>query len=102
MKTRTILCFAALIVALSVFHETRAQVTADFDGNGKVEFADFILFAGAFGSTDANFDLNGNGSVDFGDLLAFSAAFLAANPPPPADITLTTTSLSFGDVETGQ
>ena len=82
--------------------ETPAQSTADFDGSGKVEFADFVLFAGAFGTSDKLFDLNGNGAVDFADFLTFTQAFLVDNPPPPANITLSTTTVVFGDVETGQ
>lgn len=74
---------------------------SDFSGDGIVNFSDFVLFAQAFGSSDAQFDLNGNGSVDFPDFLTFTAAFQIDNPPPPADIALSETSLSFGDVETG-
>ncbi|MBT3602053.1 MAG: hypothetical protein HN521_03210, partial [Candidatus Latescibacteria bacterium] len=49
--------------------------TADFDGNGKVDFADFLSFASAFGSTDTHRDLNGNGRVDFPDFLVFATQF---------------------------
>ena len=74
---------------------------SDFNGDGTVDFIDFVAFAGAFGSADAEFDLNGNGTVDFPDFLTFTQAFLVDNPPPPAEIVLSTTTLSFGDVETG-
>ncbi|MBK34763.1 MAG: hypothetical protein CME26_04425 [Gemmatimonadetes bacterium] len=94
--------FIALLVVFAVPLSSPAQSPADFNDSGKVDFADFLLFAGAFGTTDPAFDLDGSGSVDFTDLLAFSAAFLIDNPPPPADITLGDTSLAFGDVETGQ
>ena len=54
---------------------------ADFDGGGQVDFADFLLFAGAFGRVstdprfDARFDLNGDGQVDFADFLFFAGVF---------------------------
>jgi DNA-binding beta-propeller fold protein YncE len=59
---------------------------ADFDLNGSVEFADFIIFARGYGkaSQDAGFDtaldLNQNGEVDFADFIIF-----ARNYGPPGD-----------------
>ncbi|MDE3000849.1 MAG: FG-GAP-like repeat-containing protein [Gemmatimonadota bacterium] len=53
---------------------------ADFNGDGAVDFADFILFARAYGSTDSRYDLDGNGTVGFGDFIAFVTAF-EQNPP---------------------
>jgi len=55
---------------------------ADFNGDGAVDFADFILFARAYGSTDMRFDLDGDGTVGFGDFIAFTNAF--AQTPPSA------------------
>ena len=52
-----------------------AKATPDFDGDGVTGFADFFLFADAFGSTDARFDLDGSGVVDFGDFFIFADAF---------------------------
>lgn len=53
--------------------------SADFDGNGTVDLADFRVFAGAFGRPSAawifRYDLNGDGTVDFGDFLIFAKAF---------------------------
>ena len=92
----------ALATVVFLCREISAQAPADFDGSGKVEFADFLAFASAFGTSDPAFDLSGNGVVDFADLVAFSAAFLIDNPPPPADIAISMMSLSFGDVEIGQ
>ena len=48
---------------------------SDFDNSGSVDFSDFLLFAGAFGSSDAQFDLGGNGLVDFEDFLVFASEF---------------------------
>jgi hypothetical protein len=56
----------------------------DFDGNGSVDFADFLLFAGAFGSTssdatyDARFDLDASGDIGFTDFVTFSQGFGAS------------------------
>lgn len=53
----------------------------DFNGDGTVGFADFIIFAAAFGSTSADadfdprFDLDGDGTVGFGDFTIFARAF---------------------------
>jgi len=63
--------------------------TSDFDGSGRVEFADFLLFAAAFGSSagnegfDTRFDLSGNGVVDFPDFLTFAQAFGTASASRP-------------------
>lgn len=55
--------------------------TPDFNGDGQVNFSDFIAFVSAFGSRtgqpnyDAKFDLDSSGDVGFTDFLTFSAAF---------------------------
>ena len=48
---------------------------SDFDGDGSVNFNDFLAFAGAFGSSEAAFDLSGDGKVDFSDFLLFAQDF---------------------------
>ena len=53
---------------------------ADFNDDGAVDFADFILFAQAYGSADARFDLDGNGTVGFGDFISFVSAFELTPP----------------------
>ena len=52
-----------------------AEATPDFDGDGETGFADFFLFADAFGGSDPRFDLDGSGSVDFGDFFLFADHF---------------------------
>ncbi len=47
----------------------------DFNADGKLDFADFIEFAQAYGSTEAKYDLDGDGSVGFGDFLRFVEAY---------------------------
>jgi len=56
-------------------------VRADFDGSGRVDFADFLRFARAFGTVstdplyDPRFDFDGSGRVDFADFLRFAGVF---------------------------
>ena len=54
---------------------TPADPRTDFDGNGRVEFPDFLVFVQAFGQVQPAFDLDGSGSVDFGDFLLFVQSF---------------------------
>ena len=55
--------------------------TSDFDGDGVVGFADFLLFVAQFGfgeddaGYDVWFDLDGDGMIGFGDFLIFANAF---------------------------
>lgn len=51
------------------------QASTDFNGDGRTDFADFFLFAKAFGGADPRFDLDGNGVVDLADFLKFADAF---------------------------
>ena len=56
-------------------------VTSDFDGDGVVNFADFLAFAGQFGARqgdgryEAKYDLDSDGAIGFGDFLLFSSGF---------------------------
>lgn len=65
-----------------LFLQTRRSASADFDGNGRVDFEDFLRFAQAFGRVvgnydrpDAAFDLDMDGRVGFGDFVLFSRAY---------------------------
>ncbi|MDE2889572.1 MAG: dockerin type I domain-containing protein [Gemmatimonadota bacterium] len=55
--------------------------SADFNGDGSVDFSDFLAFAQNFGRSDgdenydAKFDLTGDNKVDFSDFLAFAQQF---------------------------
>jgi Ca2+-binding EF-hand superfamily protein len=54
---------------------------ADFNGNGTVDFPDFLDFVGAFGSDQSKYDFDGSGTVDFPDFLKFASVFgQVANP----------------------
>lgn len=53
----------------------------DFSGDGRVDFADFLLFVQQFGLSqsdegyDARYDLDNDGTIGFGDFLIFANAF---------------------------
>lgn len=59
----------------------RRNPNPDFDGDGTVDFDDFVLFAGKFGSRQGDaeyefrFDLDGDGAIGFSDFLVFAGAF---------------------------
>ena len=52
----------------------------DFDGDGRVGFPDFLMFARAYDGADLRFDLNGSGQVDFPDFLIFARNFGRSGP----------------------
>ena len=53
----------------------------DFNGNGTVDFSDFLEFVSAFGlrqgdpGYNARYDLDGDGAIEFDDFLIFVNAF---------------------------
>ena len=55
------------------------EARADFNGDGIVDFLDFLPFAEAFGSTSTTYDLDNDGLVGFSDFLTFTNAFGRAN-----------------------
>ncbi len=67
--------------ALGVALQIASAPSPDFDGNGRVDFADFVLFAGAFGYREgqapyeAKYDLNGGGGIAFDDFVIFANSF---------------------------
>ena len=54
---------------------------ADFDGSGRIDFGDFVLFARAFGLVESDpdyesrFDLSGDGRINFADFVQFAGVF---------------------------
>ena len=52
-----------------------AQANPDFDGSGTVDFDDFVMFAGAYGQKNSEFDLTGDGAVDFSDFIVFARSY---------------------------
>ncbi|HCK11609.1 MAG TPA: hypothetical protein DHW45_17175 [Candidatus Latescibacteria bacterium] len=85
--TRSLIAAAFFFTLLGTLIPTAAALkttdlaASDFDGSGRVDFADFLEFAGAFGKSTgeegfgAKFDLDGSTIVDFGDFLIFAANF---------------------------
>ena len=55
--------------------------SSDFNGDGEVNFADFILFVGKYGFAlgedgyDARYDLDGDGQIGYADFLIFASQF---------------------------
>ncbi len=89
--TATALCLALLLA--TAFLAAQEANPADFNGDGMVDFNDFLIFARGFGKSagDADFnaklDLDGDGTIDFGDFLRFVDAFGESSVPtdPPPD-----------------
>ncbi|MXX14469.1 MAG: hypothetical protein F4Z86_13655 [Gemmatimonadetes bacterium] len=69
-------------------------LTSDFDGDGMVNFADFLAFAGQFGTRqgdgryEAKYDLDSDGAIGFGDFLIFSSSFGKGGPSSGGGSTL--------------
>ena len=51
------------------------EAKSDFNRDGTIDFADFLLFVSAFGSSEAQYDIDRNGAVDFPDFLLFVSVF---------------------------
>ena len=72
------------------FTQQASTCPGDFDDNGMINFADFLLFVGVFGtsSDDANYnalmDMDGNGEIDFADFLSFVGVFGTTCETPPS------------------
>ena len=92
MKYTAIVLSLILILASSLL-DAQETKSADFDGNGTVDFTDFLTFVQGFGKSagqddfDEKLDLDGNGTIDFSDFLLFVNAFggSSSTTPPPAE-----------------
>ena len=68
-----------------------AEPSPDFDGDGKVGFGDFVLFAQKFGTAeggsgyDRAFDLDLSGSIGFSDFVLFAKSFGQGSGKPVGD-----------------
>ena len=66
---------------------------ADFNGNGEVEFNDFLLFVKKFNTRqgddeyEARYDFDGDGAVSFADFLSFVGVFGQTVPTPALGLT---------------
>jgi hypothetical protein len=61
--------------SFSPTHSCPPLCTADFNGDGVVDFFDYLDFVAAFSSNAASADFNGDTTIDFFDYLDFVAAF---------------------------
>ncbi len=91
-----------IFISASTTHAQTDVERADFDGNGIVDFGDFLTFAAGFGAAtgeeafDATLDLNASGQIDFADFLVFAGAFGDSTAPP------TTTFVYIADTAAGE
>ena len=90
-----VVCFLMFVLAGRDLHATGSGVfwmaegpmAADFDGNGVVGFADFLIFLSSFNARegdeafDARVDLDGDGTVHFSDFLSFSSSYGQSQDP---------------------
>ena len=62
--------------------ESRRLLTADLNGDGRVEFGDFLILSAAFGEGVPEFgtgaDIDGDGTVGFGDFTILSNSYGAS------------------------
>ncbi len=71
----------------NIFWVAEGSKASDFDGNGRVDFTDFLILLKNFNtlSSDAVYDprtdLDGNGVTNFSDFLAFSSSYGFAQAP---------------------
>ena len=83
-------CILLVVVASCLWtwlaHASQSRPLPDFDQNGAVDFPDFLLFVGKFGSKQGDktyedrFDLDSNGAIGFPDFLIFVNDFGKASP----------------------
>ena len=79
--------FEAITLDVRVALELQV-LTPDFNGDGAVNFADFLVFVGQFGTRqgdgryEAKYDLDSNGTIGFGDFLIFSGSFVQEGSTP--------------------
>ena len=68
-------------ISLNVTIALLSVPSPDFDGDGRVGFTDFVLFASRFGSTpgdgtyEAKYDLDVDGAIGFSDFVIFASDF---------------------------
>ena len=96
MKTLNLLALCIFVLATAPAL-AKTSSNADFDGSGTVDFADFLQFVQAFGTTEALYDLDNSGTVDFADFLLFVQVFGSEAAPAPAPIT-TLTEVNARDI----
>ena len=90
----------AMTRSVSILLQAVAPPSPDFDSSGRVDFADFVLFARVFGSEEGEgkyegrYDLNSDGGIGFADFVAFANSFGEAFNRAPAFISVPTFTFS--------
>ncbi len=77
VDSRDLTCISSLDQRDSVL-QILSSLPGDLNGNGTVDFADFLVFSANFGDESATYadgDLNIDATIDFRDFLVFSANF---------------------------
>ena len=82
VRSTHVLSFAIILIALlSQPSSLAADPSPDFDGDGSVDIADFLLFVRAFGAQEGQekyetrYDLNSDGAIGVADFLIFVSSF---------------------------
>jgi hypothetical protein len=70
----------AAALALALAASASAQCRVDLDGNGELDFFDFLEFQNLFAAGDLRADFTGDGMLDIFDFLAFQDEFAAGCP----------------------
>ena len=89
MRVSAVLFLAMFTLVGSAWSQAPTAADADFDGDGEVQFGDFLLFTAKFntrqgdGEYEARYDLDGNGAVNFADFLLFVGVFGQRVPSSP-------------------
>ena len=89
------------------FNATTAP-TPDFDGNGAVDFFDFLAFVGQYdtrqgdGRYQVKYDLNSDGAIDFQDFLIFVGSYDSNSPVSSPDLIVELPSVRDSTLTPGQ
>ncbi|MBU6412043.1 MAG: hypothetical protein KGS45_01095 [Planctomycetes bacterium] len=75
INTRNQIVFCGVLSNGSIGMFTVSPCAADFNGDGILDFFDYLDFVAAFSANDPSADFNGDGVIDFFDYLDFVAAF---------------------------
>ncbi len=80
-RFKSFVTFALLLFAVPTSAGAAPVCPGDFDSSGRIDFADFLVFAAVFGKQhgdadyNATMDLDASGAIDFSDFLGFAAVF---------------------------
>ncbi len=72
-KNQIVFCGVLSNGSIAMF--SASPCAADFNGDGVLDFFDYLDFVAAFSANDPTADFNGDGVIDFFDYLDFVAAF---------------------------